>query len=157
LGSFFTKVFAGIVREFTQKLSGVLFGGKLFASSGTVEFEASVTFTQDFRGNFSEFLSNSVVFAVDEAFDKTCFPGSSPIGVCESDRPKEAIASFNISYNGASSTVSLCVGNHKGLPSLHYSNAGVRCSSINSNYFCDDAPLLKFSCYEFELAKNKQE
>jgi hypothetical protein len=141
LGDFFTKVFAGIVREFTQNLSGVFFGGKVFASSGRVEFEASVTVTQEFIGNFSEFLSNSVVFAVDEAFDKTYFPGSSPIGVCESDRPKEAIASFGISYNGGNSRLSSCIGNHKGLPTLHYSNAGVRCSSINSNYFCDDAPL----------------
>jgi hypothetical protein len=81
LGDFFTKVFAGIVREFTQNLSGFFFGGKVFASSGRVEFEASVTVTQEFIGNFSEFLSNSVVFAADEAFDKTCFPGSSPIGV----------------------------------------------------------------------------
>ncbi len=141
MGDFFTKVFAGIVREFTQNLSGVFFWGKVFASSGTVEFEASVTVTQEFIGNFPEFLSNSVVFAADEAFDKTYFPGSSPIGVCKSDRPKEAIASFGISYNGGSSSLSSCVGNHKGLPTLHYSNAGVRCSSINSNYFCDDAPL----------------
>jgi len=88
LGRFFTKVFAGIVREFTQNLSGAFFGGKVFASSGRVEFEASVTVTQEFIGNFSEFLSNFVVLAADEAFDKTYFPGSSPIGVCQSDRPK---------------------------------------------------------------------
>jgi hypothetical protein len=157
LGDFFTKVFAGIVREFTQNLSGVFFGGKLFVGSGTFEFEASVTVTQDFIGNFCELLSNFVVFAADEAFDKTYFSGSSPLGLWYSDQPKEAIGSFNISYNGESSTPSFCVGNHKGLPSLDYSNAAVRCSSINSNYFCQDAPPLKCSCYEFGLANNKQE
>jgi len=75
LGDFFTKVFTRIVREFTQKLSGVLFGAKVFSGSGTVEFEATVTATQEFIGNFSEFLSNFVVFAADEAFEKTYFPG----------------------------------------------------------------------------------
>jgi hypothetical protein len=96
LGSFFTKVFTGIVREFTQKLSRVLFRGKLFASSGTVKFEASVTVTQDFRGNFSESLSSFVVFAADEAFGKRYFSGSSPLGVWQSEQPKKAISSFNI-------------------------------------------------------------
>ena len=76
MGDFFTKVFAEIVRECTQNLSGVLFGGKVFFGSGTVEFEASVTVTQEFIGNFSQFLSNFVVLATDEAFDKTYFPGS---------------------------------------------------------------------------------
>ena len=96
MGDFFTKIFAGIVREFTQNLSGVFFGGKQFASSGTVEFEASVTVTQEFIGNFSEFLSNFVVFAAGEAFGKTYFPGASPPGVWQSDQPKAAIVSFNI-------------------------------------------------------------